>query len=266
MSFDYKAPSLTNSFKSIPTTPIKSHKHLYHLPYLRITNPGFHKKTNSLSPSSNKYTITEHKNTLPNQNQNLLSLYYKDPFFLNNKNLNIQLNLLKSLNNKNKSLKLNKLNKLYKLKKSDSKKIKEENTIYYNNVFKNLNIFRKPKVVLIDNKLNMKYAENELQYRINEEKEKKKLEEIGKLPKENYTSPKVENNINDAIDKIKFMKGIVDYSYPSFIVKKINYNEIRNVKKYMSLTPVERRNIEKSKINEMRKNYLMNSIRLLKNK
>ena len=115
----------------------------------------------------------------------------------------------------------------------------------------------------------MMYAENEEQYNQMVEKENKKLKKLGKPIKNKNVSPIINIKIKDAKNKIKFMKGVLDYSYPAFVLSKIKFMEkrLKNFnysKNNHLLSPVQIRNYEKSVRNNNRKEYLMNSIICLK--
>ena len=248
------------------------------------------------------YKCLTSRNQTPYRN---IKVYYKDPFFYNDNNLDMQLNVLKSLEFleiKNKkefdeskehkeSIILPKITKGIvetnnsvilrnnsNIKSANSVNISHKNNdlkkvndlIFYRTIFKGKNIFKKQKAEIVDNKLNMKYAENEEQYKELVEKENKKLMELGKPIKIKTLSKLINLKIKDAKSKIKFMKGVVDYSYPSFVLSKIKNMEnrikkINNSSRFNNLlTPVEIRNKEKSVRNRIRKEYLMNSIICLK--
>ena len=111
--------------------------------------------------------------------------YYKDPFFLNDFNLRNQLEILKAINNEKVDLSKNfmeeNLPTIYNITHNNmfSKTHNTDINDYYNRVFKMKPLFRKIKPV-VDNKLNMRYAENEEQYRKIMEKEQKVFLSQGK--------------------------------------------------------------------------------------
>ena len=104
--------------------------------------------------------------------------YYKDPFFLNEFNLKSQLLILRAINNEktniNKAFMEENLPTIYSLTNNSiySRKHNFDINDYYNRVFKMKPLFRKIKPV-VDNKLNMRYAETEEQYKKLIEKENK---------------------------------------------------------------------------------------------
>ena len=91
---------------------------------------------------------------------------------------------------------------------------------YYNRVFKMKPLFRKIKHV-VDNKLNMRYAETEEQYKKLIEKENKVLLSQGKKIKNKNTSVYITKKVDDLKTRIRFMKGIIDFSFPGFVLTKI---------------------------------------------
>ena len=133
---------------------------------------------------------------------------------------------------------------------------------YYNRVFKMKPLFRKIKPV-VDNKLNMRYAENEEQYKKLVEKENKSLLTQGKRVKSKTPSNYIITKVDDIKTRIRFMKGIIDFSFPGFVLTKIKAidkklrkeNESRyKTKDYHS--PVEKRNIINNKRIRDRESYL----------
>ena len=275
----------TDNYKiNIYNTNVKSPSKIFkYYCQLRKTNKKIYKNNKLLSKSqeNSKYYQT----TTPNTSKKLCSNYYKDPFFLNDNNLDFQLNFLKSLDNitlkdistkgqttqnesnifPNVNLNVKNINNITK-----KEKIRKYNEmVFYKTVFKCKSVFKKPKSIVVDNKFNMKYAENEQQYNQIIDKENKKLKSMGKPIKNHNNSFFVKSKINEAKNKIQFMKGIVDYSYPSFVLKKIKFIEKKNSKNSSgifcsALTPVEKRNKERSIRNGLRQKYLMNSILCLK--
>ena len=132
----------------------------------------------------------------------------------------------------------------------------------YNRVFKMKPLFRKIKPV-VDNKLNMRYAETEEQYKKLIEKENKVLLSQGKKIKNKNTSVYITKKVDDLKTRIRFMKGIIDFSFPGFVLTKIKAIDKKlkkeNEKRYKSKdfsSPVEKRNLTQNKRNEERKAYL----------
>ena len=133
---------------------------------------------------------------------------------------------------------------------------------YYNRVFKMKPLFKKIKPV-VDNKLNMRYAENEEQYKNIMEKDKKILLSQGKKVKNKIPSDYIKIKVDDIKTRIRFMKGIIDFSFPGFVLTKIKAIDKKlkkeNESRYKSKdyhSPVESRNIINNKRFRDRKSYL----------
>ena len=132
-------------------------------------------------------------------------------------------------------------------------------------------LFKKIRPV-VDNKLNMRYAENEEQYKKIIEKEQKILLAQGKKVKNKNISEHINTKMDEIKKRIRFMKGVIDFSYPGFVLTKIKSidkklkkeNEFKH-KLHEYFSPVEFRNLNKNKRNNDRKNYLCKCIEI-KNK
>ena len=116
---------------------------------------------------------------------------------------------------------------------------KDNDEYFYKIVFKTKPIFRKVQKLVIDNKFNMIYAENEEQYKKIIEKGYNRLISEGKRVKSKNVAPSIKLKLNETKKKIKFMKGIIDYAYPGFILSKIKFmqkrlNEHKNNVIYMN--------------------------------
>ena len=114
----------------------------------------------------------------------------------------------------------------------------------YDKIF--LKVFkRRADKEIIDNKLNLFYAENEEQYDNNLKKLNQELFLKGKQIKHNNTKfTYIDDKINDIKEKITFMRGVEYYSFPSIILKKISeanklYRQNRNLKRKKYLPPFE---------------------------
>lgn len=229
--------------------------------------------------TNNNFNTIEAKTTRPI----ISNTYYKDPFFLNEFNLKTQLNILKSLEkdipniHNTATIDENKetLPTLYDLKSNTSNYYKynplKTDDFYYKRVFKMKPLFKKRRPI-VDNKLNMRYAENEEQYKNIIEKEQKVLLAEGKRVKNKNISEHINMKMDDIKKRIRFMKGIIDFSYPGFVLTKIRAidkqlkreNDFKN-KLNEHLSPVEFRNFNKNKRNADRKKYLFNSINIINN-
>lgn len=209
--------------------------------------------------------------------------YYKDPFLLNEFNLNTQLQILRGINKEKLNMNnydtidknMETLPSLYDSKSKTFNYFKENplktDDFYYKSVFKMKPLFRKIRPI-VDNKLNMRYSENEEQYKKIIEKEKKLLLAKGKRVKNRNISEHINIKIDEIKKRIRFMKGIIDFSYPGFVLTKIKsidkdlkrQNEIKK-KLYERYTPVEYRDLIKKIRNKERKNYLFDCINIKNN-
>lgn len=224
----------------------------------------------------------QHNNEITNR------YFYKEPSFLSSLNIQNQINLI----NENKILKdkkyiakttgiseislplimnYGKSNSLLKYRSlmtlNLNKKEEEGNknvNYYYKNVFKDKkNIY---KTRLIDNRLNLIYAENENQYKYLFEKMFKEQDNgIKKTIFED--SEKINKKLNDIQTKVKFIKDIMDYSFPGFILTKVqtvekNLWQKKNNSKFT--LPVQNRENKNREKNRFRTHYLSESININK--
>ena len=145
--------------------------------------------------------------------------------------------------------------KNYKIHSIDSDIKRKEflyKKIFYYWQDKRKNYKRKEKK-FINNKINLEYAENE---NIFDEKLKKKNEELisqGKKIK-HFSGPSfAETKLKETIQKVKFMKSVVDYSYPKFVINKIKeIDKLLNIKKKDFLKQI----INPFLIKKMKENYI----------
>ena len=136
----------------------------------------------------------------------------------------------------------------------------------YNKIF--LKIFKKKleRDKLIDNRLNLFYAENEMQFEENFKKINIALLQQGKKVRHpNVKVTSLDGKIDDIKDKITFMKGVSNYSYPSIIIKKIEeaskiYSEERKMKQKAFIAPYEKVNMLKKELNRFRTSILSPAI------
>ena len=229
-----------------------------------------------------------HKNIIKTNKSSELNLtnYYKDPCFYNSKNLNFQLNLMKMFSmNEDEQIENNKNNNSSKESNNfpslfnnhsltdldkrllEQRKKYEADMEYYKKVFKVKGLFKR-KGKTIDNKLNLVYAENEEQYNLKIEKENEKRLLKG-LPPKNLDKNKILNaQINNAKEKIKYMKAISDWAFPGIVVAKIKLVDKKieesNAKKKENnmLSPVQIRNIEQSQRENKRRLFLSECIKI----
>ena len=239
------------------TTINNKNKNPLYLTWNKNKKNNFHNKSNkNISRSLDLKPMLNHND------------YYKDPFFLNEFNLKSQLQILRAINsrkmNLNKNFMEENLPAIYNLSNTNTyyKTLNTDINDYYNRVFKIKPLFRKIKPV-VDNKLNMRYAENEEQYKNIMEKDKKILLSQGKKVKNKIPSDYIKIKVDDIKTRIRFMKGIIDFSFPGFVLTKIKAIEKKikkeNESRYKSKdyhSPVEKRNIINNKRNRDRNAYL----------
>ena len=207
--------------------------------------------------------------------------YYKDPFFLNETNLKTQLEILRAIEkeklnlNSGLTIDTNKdtLPSFHDFRSNTLNYFRdplESDDFYYKSVFKMKPLFRKIRPI-VDNKLNMRYAENEEQYKKIIEKEKKILLSQGKKVKNKNISEHINMKMDDIKKRIRFMKGVMDFSYPGFVLTKIRTidkqlkkeNEFKH-KLYEYHSRVDVRNYNKNKRNIDRKKYFYECINIKK--
>ena len=145
----------------------------------------------------------------------------------------------------------------------DSKQKKYNLDYVYKSIFSKSILFR-PKPIYIDNKLNLVYSENESQYKKLMGKRSKIMNEKGIFLRFDEDSEKIKERVNNIKTKIKFMKSIMDYSYPSFLLSKIKVwgKELQKNKTEEKLTPFEEQtNIIKNR-NILRTNYFQKNMQV----
>ena len=204
---------------------------------------------------------------------------YKDPSFFNTNNIESEKNSLLNLFNKNK-YKNKSQNSIFNKNNSNLPSItidkslnNNENTSrnknlddlkYYDKVFSITKLWTN-KTKIINNLLNIRYAENEKQYLELAEKENMKRFQEGKLIK-HFSLPKfTENKINLIKVKLKFIKSIEDFTLPRFITEKNKAlsNEIkRNRKEFIYISPSHRRLLNNKKHESERNLFLKKSIKI----
>ena len=260
------------------------------------TNTNYNTKNNSPTPFDKKFNINNKSiekkvsrniisltdinsnSNLPNIS-NISNIKSKDN---NDIKVEINENYINDVQDRNKKIKSKKYKSLehnsYSGKKVNNffsfrntpKNLKENDDYFYKIVFKSKPLFKLDQKIVVDNKYNMIYAENEQQYKNIIEKEYKRLISEGKKVKSKNISTSIKLKLNEAKNKIKFMKGIMDYSYPGFVLSKINYmqkklNEHKNKASYLNcLNGMEIRNEERKNRNQFRREYLLKSITILK--
>ena len=135
----------------------------------------------------------------------------------------------------------------------------------YNQIFPKFFTDHKNKYNVIDNKLNIYYAENDAQFKANLIRNNKKLRKRGKREKKLVISGNyVKDKLQEIKRKIGFVKGISDYSIPSIILQKVKYNnkkfQLFQKKKKSFLLPYEEINSEVDKIDKLKTKILSESM------
>ena len=122
-------------------------------------------------------------------------------------------------------------------------------------------------IKLIHNKLNLEYAETDVQF--DQMLAKHNLELVKKGEKiKHYSGPTFsEIQLKDLQKKVKFMKSVVDYSYPDMVLFKVKQTEklikIKD-KNYNVLEPFKVTDLNNKKKENMLKDYLNGAIDVTK--
>lgn len=136
----------------------------------------------------------------------------------------------------------------------------------FDKIFQKIFRCRFEKTELIDNRLNIFYADNEEQFEANMKKINEALALKGKTTKHRKVKYEyINDKITDIKDKITFMKGVSNYSFPAIVIKRLDeaykaYAEDREEKKRTYLPPVERVNKMQVKRNNLRRELLSAAI------
>ena len=231
----------------------------------------------SFDNTCNKYKDTHKLSISYDENKKLPKLKRN-----NTENLNAKLKIEDKVNNikDNKYLTLKKTSIFFNRFNTDSNINNESiknNQEYspeklYKIIFKSKHPHHKDLKPVIENKYNMKYSENEEQYKFIIEKEYMKSRLKGKRVKSKNVCPYIKLKLDDAQNKIKFMKDIIDYSYPLFVLSKIkvkqkNLKEMKKQmnKRYFKFISEKERRLNEIKINNAnRTQYLLKSFSIHK--
>ena len=135
----------------------------------------------------------------------------------------------------------------------------------YNQIFPKFFNDNHKKYNVVDNKLNIFYAENDEQFNDNFMRINNRLRKKGKREKKMIIHG---NYVNDKLQEIKrkigFVKGVSDYSIPSIILQKVKYAskkfQMLKKKKNKFLLPYEEINLEVDKIDKMKTKILSESM------
>lgn len=137
----------------------------------------------------------------------------------------------------------------------------------YNKIFPKIFIEHNIKYNVVDNKLNIFYAENERQFKENLEKRNNFLKLKGKpVKKMCINSMYVADKLRDVKRKIGFLKGITDYSFPSIILQKVRSKnklyQLNRKKKDKFYLPYEEIEREADEIDMIKNNILAKTIQI----
>jgi hypothetical protein len=120
---------------------------------------------------------------------------------------------------------------------------------------------------VIDNKLNIFYAENQSQYNKNLIKLNEKLKKKGKIIWHEVGPSPTEKKLITIRNKMNFMKKIVDYAYPNMVLARVRETEKVYKKKNLSdlyLPPFKKVEIFNKQRNNTLGDYLKKSINIQK--
>ena len=277
-----KPPFLTKSKRSIKIhknilNKIKNRKKMMnslHKFKLSDNCEFFYKLNKTYLSDKNSLKKTNTMDMLFKDNENISNIDDKDDAE-NKTSYKSIFGVYKTSSNKNKkiiNLKIHNINKnpkenLIKNKnKENSKKAEETNINFlYNQIFPKIFIDHNANYNVIDNKLNLFYAED---YKHFEKKLNLKNEILMKQGKKLRKMVLDQNYATDKLNKVKriigFIKGIADYSFPDFVLQKskLKYN-IMNLKKKKSekfKLPYQIIKEEKNRINLIRSKSLCETI------
>ena len=222
-----------------------------------------------------KITIQNLKKNLDHKKKfEKLQLYYKDPSFFNDINIENQKKSLKTLFKRDLDLQTETIysdnffsnnvtnfptitteKSMILRKKSDNKK---EDLKYYERIFKRKGLWKK-KVKSIDNLLNIRYADNEKQYLTLAEKENKNRMKKGLSTKQFSLSNFTQNQINFIKFNVEFIKSIEDFVLPIFVNEKTRClsNELKDkIKENDFISPSHQR-LLRSKQHQSERNFFL---------
>lgn len=282
--YNYNFPKINKSFltnnlrnqkvlQNIENKSMISHKVINPINKLRLSNSCelYHKLTktfmsdkNSLKMVNNEDLLFEKDNCLNNINKMKNNDDTFSKFNFNNcyikKSLSIDKNISTSFKDKNN-------NENYK------NHVKGMSKYYinflYNKIFPKIFIEHNIKYNVVDNKLNIYYAENERQFKENLIKKNNYLRMRGKPAKKMcINTVYIADKLRDVKRKIGFLKGITDYSFPCIILQKVKSKnrlyELNHAKKKEYCLPYEEIEKEAKKMNLMKEKLLSEALKMNK--
>ena len=238
-----------NMLKTISINPMNKLRLSNHCELFHILNKTLMNDKNSLKNVNNKDLLGLNN---PREENNSKK---NDKFYMNTKTKFKNYYIKKSLSNEGKYNK--KINTQLFENDIDNNNNDNENNdnkdkgmskyyinFLYNQIFPKFFFENRNKYNVVDNKLNIFYAENDAQFKENLSKKNKKLRLRGKPEKKLIINRGyVVNKLLEIKRKIGFVKGVSDYSIPSIILQKVKYNnkklKLRKGKKKEFLLPFE---------------------------
>ena len=104
----------------------------------------------------------------------------------------------------------------------------------------------------LDNKLNIIYSENEIQYKQNLIKLNEIYRKLGRNKIYNLEPSQSENKLRTLKKRVEFMKRIVDYTYPNMVLTKIREQEKKIYEKNSNLTCIITSKIKRNNFNKFK--------------
>ena len=223
-----------------------------------------------------KITIQNLKKNLDHKKKfEKLQLYYKDPSFFNDINIENQKKTLKTIFKRDLDLQTETIysdnvfsnnvtnfptitTEKSVILRGKSKNKKKEDLKYYERIFKRKGLWKK-KVKSIDNLLNIRYADNEKQYLTLAEKENKNRMKKGLSTKQFSLSNFTQNQINFIKFNVEFIKSIEDFVLPIFVNEKtrcLSKRLKKNNKEKIYISPSHQR-LLKNKQHQSERNFFL---------
>ena len=255
-----KSPSRTHSFLKLKLNDIElNSKKIRNKFYYK--NPQFFNNSNIQKQINILLTSVSNKKV----NDKLPKLTFDE----NNKSQDMKKEYLNTTNNKKEiddefpKLKIPGMNKSKNINDKTNKKLNKSVDYTYKSIFPNYSLF-KEKVEFIDNKYNLLYSQNESQFKFIMEK-RKKLKGIYTIIEED--SKKIKEQMNNIKTKVSFMKNVIDYSYPNFLLAKIKIwkkNLVQIKERERLLLPQEEQKNQIKNKNIFVTNYLKKNVKVYK--
>jgi hypothetical protein len=288
----YKFPKLKESFLTIKLRNKKILKDIEKknqlenqtinpLHKLRLSNSSelFNKLTKSLMIDKNSLKDVNNEEILFDNNNINLNINNCDNLNDDFRNVDNKFNTLSKFNNCfiKKSLSSDKKKYTSSIIQSDDNKNNYKNNVkgmskyyinfLYNKIFPKIFVEHNIKYNVVDNKLNIFYAENDRQFKEKLVKRNNYLRLKGMpVKKMCINSVYVADKLRDVKRKIGFLKGITDYSFPSIILQKVKsknklyqLNRKKKDKFYLPYEDIER---EANEFNMIKDKILAKTIQI----